>query len=105
MFIIASSQVHRTIRVDLRYLCSLIIKQLSRVRLLLRVLGAIRVRHTQAAQPTGLFVRFAILVFFKPQASFAPSVVSVVPVVFVVLKTPAAQPTGLFVRFAILVFF
>ena len=38
MFIIASSQVHRTIRVDLRYLCSLIIKQLSRVRLLIRVL-------------------------------------------------------------------
>ena len=56
MFIIASSQVHRTIRVDLRYLCSLIIKQLSRVRLLLRALGAIRVRNTPAAQPTGLFV-------------------------------------------------
>ena len=27
----------------------------SRVRLLLRVLGAIRVRHTPAAKPTGLF--------------------------------------------------
>ena len=38
MFIIASSQAHRAIRVDLRYLCSLIIKQQSRVRLLIRLL-------------------------------------------------------------------
>ena len=39
----SSSKAHRAIRVDLRYLCSLILKQLSRVRLLIRVLSAIRV--------------------------------------------------------------
>ena len=39
----SSSKAHRAIRVDLRYLCSLILKQLSRVRLLIRVLCAIRV--------------------------------------------------------------
>ena len=47
----------------------------------------------QQPSPQGYSLSFAWLVFFKPQASFAPSVVSVVPVVFVVLKTPAAKPS------------
>ena len=68
MFIIASSQVHRTIRVDLSYLCSLIIKQLSRVRILIRVLRvqsvcAILKQHS----PQGYSCRFAILVFVLKQ--------------------------------------
>ena len=45
MLSIASSKAHRAIRVDLRYLCSLILKKMSRVRLLFRVLRVIRVRH------------------------------------------------------------
>ena len=39
----SSSKAHRAIRVDLRYLCSFKKQQLSRVRLLIRVLCAIRV--------------------------------------------------------------
>ena len=52
---ISSSQAHRAIRsirpIRVRFKNHL----QSRVRLLLRVLGAIRVRHTPAAKPTGLF--------------------------------------------------
>ena len=60
---ISSNRAHRAIRsirpIRVRFKNHL----QSRVRLLIRALRVIRVRHTPAAKPTGLFVLFALFGF------------------------------------------